>query len=85
MTRGAWALGHRCKLRLLFWKRIKKEGTYVAGVDLIALCVEARRRRMTYGQLIARTSEAEQKEIIAKYREVGKKKENKGTQKRAGW
>ena len=78
MTRGAWALGHRCKLRLLFWKRIKKEGTYVAGVDLIALCVEARRRRMTYGQLIARTSEAEQKEIIAKYREVRKKKENKG-------
>nr|WP_300169340.1 hypothetical protein [uncultured Flavonifractor sp.] len=54
-------------------------------MDLIALCVEARRRRMTYGQLIARTSEVEQKEIIAKYREVGKKKENKGTQKRAGW
>lgn len=57
----------------------------MAGVDLIALCIEARRRQITYGQLIARTSEAEQKEIIAKYREVKKKKENKGTQKRAGW
>ena len=56
----------------------------MAGVDLIALCVEARRRKMTYGQLIARTSEAEQKEIIAKYRGARKKKENKGTQKRAG-
>ena len=84
MTRGAWALGLRYKLRLLFWKRIKKEGTYVAGVDLIALCIEARRRQMTYGQLIARISETEQKEIIAKYREAGKKKENKGTSKRAG-
>ena len=49
----------------------------MAGVDLIALCIEARRRQITYGQLIARTSEAEQKEIIAKYREVGKKKELK--------
>lgn len=85
MISSAWARQHRSKLRLLFWKRIKKEGTYVAGVDLIALCIEARRRQITYGQLIARTSEAEQKEIIAKYREVGKKKENKGTQKRAGW
>ncbi len=56
----------------------------MAGVDLIALCIEARRRQMTYGQLIARTSETEQKEIIAKYRGAGKKKENKGTQKRAG-
>ena len=56
----------------------------VAGVDLIALCIEARRRQMTYGQLIARTSETEQKEIIAKYRGASKKKENKGTQKRAG-
>ena len=73
MTRGAWALGHRCKLRLLFWKRIKKEGTYVAGVDLIALCIEARKRQMTYGQLIA-PGPARQN-----------KKENKGTQKRAGW
>lgn len=56
----------------------------MAGVDLIALCIEARRRQMTYGQLIARTSETEQKEIIAKYRGAGKKKENKGIQKRAG-
>ena len=56
----------------------------MAGVDLIALCIEARRRQMTYGQLIARTSETEQKEIIAKYRGKEKKKENKGTQKRAG-
>lgn len=56
----------------------------MAGVDLIALCIEARRRRMTYGQLIAETSETEQKEIIAKYRGASKKKENKGTQKRAG-
>ena len=56
----------------------------MAGVDLITLCIEARRRQMTYGQLIARTSETEQKEIIAKYRGASKKKENKGTQKRAG-
>lgn len=55
----------------------------MAGVDLIALCVEARRRRMTYGQLIAETSETEQKEIIAKYRGTCKKKGNKG-KKRAG-
>lgn len=56
----------------------------MAGVDLIALCVEARRRRITYGQLIAETSEEEQKKIIAKYRGVSKKKGNKGNSKRAG-
>ena len=56
----------------------------MAGVDLIALCIEARRRQITYEQLIARTSETEQKEIIAKYRGTGKKKENKGIRKRAG-
>lgn len=56
----------------------------MAGVDLIALCIEARRRKMTYGQLIAATSETEQKEIIAKYRGARKKKENKGSKKRAG-
>ena len=42
-------------------------------------------RQVHAGADAARTSEAEQKEIIAKYREVGKKKENKGIQKRAGW
>ena len=51
---------------------------------MIALCVEARRRRITYGQLIAETSEEEQKKIIAKYRGVSKKKGNKGNDKRAG-
>lgn len=56
----------------------------MAGVDLIALYVEARRRKMTYGQLIAETSETEQKEIIAKYRGARKKKENKESKKRAG-
>lgn len=42
------------------------------------------RRRITYGQLIAETSEEEQKKIIAKYRGVSKKKGNKGNSKRGG-
>lgn len=55
----------------------------MAGVDLIALCVEARRRGITYGQLITETSEEEQKKIIAKYRGT-REKGNKGNTKRAG-
>ena len=40
----------------------------MADTELIALCIEARKRGITYGQLIAQTTEAERMEIVIKYR-----------------
>ena len=47
-------------------------------VELIALCIAARRRGLTYGQLVAQTTEAERRRIVDKYRRGPKRKENKG-------
>lgn len=43
----------------------------MANIDLIALCVEARRRKISYGQLMVITSEEDRKKIVEAY-----KKEN---------
>ena len=50
----------------------------MADVELIALCIAARRRGLTYGQLVAQTTEAERRRIVDKYRRGPKRKENKG-------
>ena len=49
----------------------------MADVELIALCIAARRRGLTYGQLVAQTTEAERRRIVDKYRRGPKRKENK--------
>ena len=49
----------------------------MADVELIALCI-AGRRGLTYGQLVAQTTEAERRRIVDKYRRGPKRKENKG-------
>ena len=36
----------------------------MADVELIALCIAARRRGLTYGQLVAQTTEAERRRIV---------------------
>ena len=41
-------------------------------------CIAARRRGLTYGQLVAQTTEAERRRIVDKYRRGPKRKENKG-------
>lgn len=50
----------------------------MADVELIALCIAARRRGLTYGQLVAQTTEAERRRIVDKYRRGPKREENKG-------
>ena len=50
----------------------------MADVELIALRIAARRRGLTYGQLVAQTTEAERRRIVDKYRRGPKRKENKG-------
>ena len=52
----------------------------MADTELIALCVEARKRKISYGQLVAGTSKEEQKKIVDRYRRRGQEKENKGKQ-----
>ena len=50
----------------------------MADVELIALTIEARRRGLSYGQLVARTTEEERRKIVDKYRGGPQKKANKG-------
>ena len=50
----------------------------MADVELIALTIEARRRGVSYGQLVARTTEKERRKIVEKYRGGPQKKGNKG-------
>ncbi|MFR4199624.1 MAG: hypothetical protein ACLT09_07025 [Flavonifractor plautii] len=50
----------------------------MADVELIALTIEARRRGLSYGQLVARTTEEERRKIVDKYRGGSQKKGNKG-------
>lgn len=50
----------------------------MADVELIALTIEARRRGVSYGQLVARTTEKERQKIVEKYRGWPQKKGNKG-------
>lgn len=50
----------------------------MADVELIALTIEARRRGVSYGQLVARTTEKERWKIAEKYRGGPQKKGNKG-------
>ena len=50
----------------------------MADVEQIALTVEARRRGVSYGQLVARTTEEERRKIVDKYRSGPAEKGNKG-------
>lgn len=50
----------------------------MADMELIAMTIEARRRGLSYGQLVARTTEAARRKIVDKYRGQGQKKGNKG-------
>lgn len=50
----------------------------MADVELIAQTIEARRRGVSYGQLVARTTEKERRKIVEKYRGGPQKKGNKG-------
>lgn len=40
----------------------------MANIELIALCVEARRRKISYGQLMVITSEEDRKKIVEAYK-----------------
>ncbi len=51
-------------------------------VDLNALCKEARRRGISYGQLVARTSRFEQEEIVKKYIEEKKAAERAASEQK---
>ena len=55
----------------------------MANVELIALCIAARRRGLTYGQLVAQTTEAERRRIVDKYRRGPKRKIKEDKQGRA--
>ena len=45
----------------------------MADVELIALCIAARRRGLTYGQLVAQTTEAERRgQVPARPQKEGK-------------
>ena len=50
----------------------------MADVELIALTIEARRRGVSYGQLVARTTEEERRKIVDEYRRGPRRKKNKG-------
>ena len=50
----------------------------MADVELIALTIEARRRGVSYGQLVARTAKEERRKIVDKYRSGPAEKGNKG-------
>lgn len=50
----------------------------MADVELIALTIEARRRVLSYGQLVARTAKEERRKIVDKYRSGSGEKGNKG-------
>lgn len=78
MTSGAWEWARSYRLPSPCWGEIERGGTRVADVELIALCIAARRRGLTYGQLVAQTTEAERRRIVDKYRRGPKRKENKG-------
>ena len=80
-------LGLRAQVQiaLALLEKDKERRNLCGGSGFDRAVYRSPKAQITYGQLIARTSEAEQKEIIAKYRGASKKKENKGTQKRAGW
>lgn len=54
----------------------------VPGVDLNALCAEARRRGLSYGQLVARTDAYEQERIIKRYIEDKKAAEREARERR---
>ena len=56
----------------------------MADVELIALTIEARRRGLSYGQLVARTTEEERRKIVDKYRGGSQKKGNKGKINKGG-
>jgi len=50
---------------------------YQRGDELTALAIEARRRGITYGKLVAETTPLEREKIIEKYREEAEKERGK--------
>lgn len=78
MTPGAWGSAHRYRLPSPWRGGSQRGGTTMADVELIALTIEARRRGVSYGQLVARTTEEERRKIVDEYRRGPRRKENKG-------
>lgn len=78
MTSGAWEWARSYRLPSPWLGGAQRGETTMADVELIALCIAARRRGLTYGQLVAQTTEAERRRIVDKYWRGPKRKENKG-------
>lgn len=78
MTPGAWGSAHRYRLPSPWWGGPERGETTMADVELIAPTIEARRRGLSYGQLVARTAKEERRKIVDKYRSGSGEKGNKG-------